>query len=210
MLAHGCKLSPCSIPLKQKLQLKTKGTVENQLTHIEKLERKTKLLTALTFPSLFICLPSQRNLCLVSMAKKKKNCFSFYQHLLWMGSDPLRTLLWHDLFGSKASEGTGAKLGGGVFSTSTKPTAFRTREFLRARSMILRPETLSGCIDRNPIQTRNMSILQVEKPIFFNSPNSEGFVWRWKSLLLKGIMREWVVGLWDCSFYFLSLMWIEK
>lgn len=96
MLAHGCKLSPCSIPLKQKLQLKTKGTVENQLTHIEKLERKTKLLTALTFPSLFICLPSQRNLCLLSPwpKKKKKTASAFINTCC--GWDPILFELFFD------------------------------------------------------------------------------------------------------------------
>lgn len=84
-----------------------------------------------------------------------------YQHLLWMGSDPLLTLLLFDWFGSNIIEGVGAML---KFSCSSwTSTPFRTREFLRnlrARSTLLRPETCPGCVTRSPTKVRKMTTLQ--------------------------------------------------
>lgn len=98
------------------------------------------------------------------------------QHLLWMGSDPLLTLLLFDWFGSKVIEGAGA-----IFSCvcrSCISASLSIREFLRknnlppphlrARSILLRAETSSGWIDKNPIQRIRTITLQEGHNIFLH------------------------------------------
>lgn len=83
------------------------------------------------------------------------------QHLLWIGSDPLRTLRFCDSFGSNVAAGEGA-IPRGTFKSS----CFRILDVVKARSKLLKPETLSIWIDKNPIQTTvRMISLFIEVPI---------------------------------------------
>lgn len=113
------------------------------------------------------------------------------QHLLWIGSDPLFTLLLFDWFGSKVIEGAGAILSCVCRSCTT--AAFRIRELLRwnklssphlrARSILLRAETLSGWVDKNPIQRIKNITLQEGHNIFLNLVPTEGTkVFSWPRL----------------------------
>lgn len=98
--------------------------------------------------------------------RKSKKHFT-RQHLLWMGFDRLLTLLLFDWTGTNITEGVGAMFN--CSRSSSTSTLFRNRGFLRnlrARSMLLRLETCSGWLNRYPIKTRKLIILQVGLFIF--------------------------------------------
>lgn len=87
-----------------------------------------------------------------------------HQDLLWIGSDPPFTVLFSDWFGSKVIAGEGAILN--AISSSSKATPLRLRKLLRARSMFLDAETVSGWMDRNPTQNKTRTAtLYVERHI---------------------------------------------
>lgn len=128
------------------------------------------------------------------------------QHLLWIGSDPLFTLLLFDWFGSKVIKGAGAILSCVCRSCTT--AASRIRELLRwnklssphlrARSILVRAETLSGWVDKNPIQRIKTITLQGGHNIFLNLVQQKEN----KSVFLaKTMMRKWEICLWLHSAY---------
>lgn len=114
---------------------------------------------------------------------------------MWIGSDPFRTVLLSDWLGSNVNEGAGAK--SNCDCKSSIATAFRTRAIwasgdclwshLRARSLLLRPETMPGWEAKIPTQTKTKNPLKDKKLISFGVENLEE-EWVWSK-------EEKVVGL---------------
>jgi len=100
---------------------------------------------------------------------------------LWIGSDPFWTVLLFDWLGSNVNEGGGAK--SNCDCKSSTATAFRPRAIwasgdclwshLRARSLLLRPETMPGWEAKIPTQTKTKNPLKVKKLISFAEENLE-------------------------------------
>lgn len=90
-------------------------------------------------------------------------CWSKHQQRLWMGSDPLRTLRWHDAPGSNTDDPAAEFFLASSFSEEI-PVSQRRRSFhLKTRSVFLMLHTFSGLQANNKPQQSSTRSLIVAK-----------------------------------------------